>query len=84
MLQMGLQNLKGCSRVMLNDIKVDLKPMILLKREALIIMVWVVHFELELHQKDVKNNFFRLRILRRRCTKDNLKVLLKTVRKLAN
>ena len=84
MLQMGLQNLKGCSEVMLNDIKVDLKPMILLKREALIIMVWVAHFELELHQKDVKNNFFRLRILRRRCTKENLKVLLITVRKLAN
>jgi hypothetical protein len=38
-LQMGLQNLKGCSWVMLNDIKVDLKPMILLKGEASIIMV---------------------------------------------
>ena len=62
MLQMGLQNLKVCSRVMLNDIKVDLKPMILLKREALIIMVYVAHFELEIHQKDVKYNFFRLRI----------------------
>jgi hypothetical protein len=32
------KNLKGCSRVMLNNIKIDLKPMILLKRKALIIM----------------------------------------------
>jgi hypothetical protein len=36
---MGLQNLKGFFQVMLNNIKIDLKPMILLKRKALIIMV---------------------------------------------
>jgi hypothetical protein len=33
-----LKNLKGCFRVMLNNIKIYLKPMILLKRKALIIM----------------------------------------------
>jgi ribosome-interacting GTPase 1 len=33
-----LQNLKGCFWVMLNNIKIYLKPMILLKRKALIIM----------------------------------------------
>jgi hypothetical protein len=39
MLRMGLQNLEGCSQVMLNDIKLDFYLMILLKREALIVMV---------------------------------------------
>jgi hypothetical protein len=80
---MGLQNLKGCFLGNVKRYKGRLEANDLTQKKGIDYHGMSAHFELELHQKDVKNNFFLNRILRRRYIRQ-LKVLLITVRKLAN